>query len=122
MRSSVQEYINKAKASLLANQRKSVLEVSAVVDATKNTIFSQLKPIDLTKGEIEQVKIAITSLDVIAEQIQGVRAVLHGFKHLDVSPLRSAGNASLGVSFMLEEFLREYGKVHSKEHLLRNWN
>lgn len=122
MRSQVQDFIKTAKATSLAEYDKLVSDGLALARKNKNTIFSQCKRIDLTNGELEQVKIAIATLDVITEQIQGVRAVLHGFKHLDTSPLRAAGNASLGVSYMLEEFLREAGKVHSKEHLLRNWS
>lgn len=107
MRSSVQEFIKTAKASLLANQSKSVLEVLALDDATQNTIFSQCKRIGLTKGEIEQVKIAIATLDAAAAQIQTVRALMHNFKGLDIGELKLSGSIAVGTSYMLERFLEQ---------------
>jgi hypothetical protein len=107
MRSSVQEFIKTAKASLLVNQSKSVLEVLALADATKNTIFSQRKRIDLTKAEVEQVKIAIATLDEAAAQIQTVRALMHNFKGLDVGELKLSGSIVVGTSFMFESLLEQ---------------
>lgn len=111
MRSSVQEYIKTAKATTLANQIESVLDGLALADKNENTIFSQHKRIYLKKGDIEQVQLAIATLESVCQQIQGVRAVLHKFKHLDCSPLRTAGNASFGVHYMLTELLNQQSGI-----------
>ena len=107
MRSSVQDFIKTAKASLLANQSKSVLDGVVDVDFNVNQICSQRKRIYLKKGDIEQVQIAIVTLESICQQIQGVRAVLHGLEHIDCSPLRTAGNASFSMHYMLTELLHQ---------------
>ena len=113
MRLQVQEFIKTAKATSLAEYEKLVLDGLVLAEKSQNSIYTQHKRIDLTRGDIEQVQLAIATLESVCNQIQGVRAVLHNFKYLDCSPLRTAGNASFGTHYMLKELLYQQSGLSS---------
>lgn len=106
MQQELRNFIISAKASLLANAKKPVIEPIFSIENSANSIYNHANYIDLTKIQLEQIAIATVQLEKSREHLVGALAVLKGFEGLEKRDLLLSANFVDSYIYMLDEFVR----------------